>query len=151
MLPETLPPKARLTSHSQIQLMALTTQMELPMELPMDKPSRRRLLMHHKWQRRWAWQSLGLHVCIWLGAAITPGVCIGVAPQHYHGLGQHTAPHILAMDKWFCFQDSLCLPCLRDKAAHTFKVLTLTNHLGPATHMLLTPTPSPRRWCQLFY
>ena len=27
---------------------------------------------------------------------MTPGVCIGVAPHHYHGLGQHTAPHIVA-------------------------------------------------------
>jgi len=52
----------------------------------MDTLSRRRLLMHHKWQRRWAWQSLGLHVCLWLGAAMTPGVCIGVAPHHYMNL-----------------------------------------------------------------
>ncbi len=49
----------------------------------MDTLSRRRLLMHHKWQRRWAWQSLGLHVCLWLGAAMTLGVYIVVAPHHY--------------------------------------------------------------------
>ena len=46
--------------------------------------------------------------------------------------------------EWFYFskQDSLCLPCLGDKASYTFEVSPLTCHLGHAIHKLWTPTSS---------